>query len=228
MPTPKSNPVLQSLLIKLTCICMFVGCRTTDVNGPANQQASSAINHYSPFGQIPAHVRRVAVLPITYEDSNWHAYSSLDWINPLLLAELSKRELFEVVPISSEELKNWTDASTLRIDRTLSSSVLFKLQLEFGCDAVLFSHLQSYRPFRPMLAGWKLQLIDIRLQSAIWAADETFDASDRSISQAVRSYSKGSTVEATRIHADSNQVLLSPQYFSRFTLASLFSSMPPR
>lgn len=167
------------------------------------------------------------MLPITSEESNWHASTSTELLDQLLLTEIAKLNLFETVTISESQLSKWSNGNPLRIEERLPNSLLLKLQKELACDAVLFTHLQSYRPYKPMVAGWKLHLIDLRLQSTLWAAEETFDASDLRTANAARAHSKNNTTEK-RIFTDSDQILLSPRQFNQFTIASIFKSLPHR
>jgi hypothetical protein len=215
------------LLTLVLGILTVTGCSTTRPNTAGHASNVSIDNSFSLFEKIPQHVRRVALLPITHEVDNWHASASMPHVAPLLRTELRKLNRFETVAITQEQLTTWTGQKGIQASDILPLEILIHLQRDLGCDAVLLAHLQSYHPYKPLVVGWKFHLVDLRLQSVLWAADETYDASDESIVERAKYYSK-KTYKLVRGANDSERILLSPQHFNQFTLASILGSLPPR
>ena len=96
---------------------------------------------------------------------------------------------------------------------------------ETGCDAVLFVRLSPYHPYRPLVMGWKLKLVDSRQNSIIWAADEVFDSANNSVAKAAKTYSERQAKINQKTH-DSDRILMSPRRFGQYTLDSILISIP--
>lgn len=225
--TSKESSSFAKHVTLAVAILTIMGCSTVNRTSSSNASNVSIDNKFALFEKIPQHIRRVALLPITHEVDNWHASSSVSQIAPLLMTELKKLNRFETVAISPEQLSAWTGRKGIQASDILPLELLAKLQRDLGCDAVLLAHLQAYHPFKPLVVGWKFHLVDLRLQSVLWAADETYDASEGSIVELSTHYSK-ETYKADGGANDSERILLSPKRFNQFTLASIFGSLPPR
>src|ERR1035441_285204 len=96
---------------------------------------------------LPQTIRRVAVLPLpcSRQDANQAAGASL--LQPVLITELAKRNLFEVIPVSPQAIRALTAADGWTVDAPLPPDFFERLRLLTDCDAVVFASLTVYRPY---------------------------------------------------------------------------------
>ena len=113
----------------------------------------------APESRLPREVRRVAVLPIAGENTDPDMDFGQESLQPVLVGELNKRGLFELVVVTPEQLTQWTGKSHWSAAEKLPSQLLERLRDDLGCDAVLFARLSQYKPYPPLAMGWNLQLV---------------------------------------------------------------------
>jgi len=180
-------------------------------------------NVYVP--QKAMHVSRVAVLPISVEANDWQAAEGREILQPVLRSELSKRQRFEIVEVTPEQLAVWTGRDAWRADEVLPHFFFEKMRNELACDAVLFTHLASYHAYEPIVLGWAMKLVDGQNTQVLWAADEVFDAGRQPVAQAAEGF--GQTFRERWFHSSNQEgVLLSPRLFGQYTLGALFATLP--
>jgi hypothetical protein len=176
---------------------------------------------------LPQTIRRVAVLPLprSRDDANQAAGASL--LQPVLITELAKRNLFEVIPVSSEAIRALTAADGWTVDAPLPPDFFERLRLLTDCDAVVFASLTVYRPYPPLQTGWKIRLVDCREHQTWWAVDEVFDAGTESVAAAAESYARRSLSLPNPLLADTG-VLHSPLRFGQYAASAVAQSLPGR
>jgi hypothetical protein len=204
-----------------------IGCRTHRYATKAQVGTPSAKNAYSLFETVPPHVRRIALLPISIEPGNWYAEDGRMKLEPILHSVLGQMNRFELRPLTVTETEKWTGKKYWSADEMLPRDFFANLKRQFGCDAVLFSHLSAYHPFQPLVVGWHFTLVDTRIHSILWAVNDTFDASDKSVASSARKYYQDQILEP-KIPRDPERILLSPRRFGQFTLSSLLGLLPER
>jgi hypothetical protein len=197
-------------------------------------------NIYRRSELLPPWVKRVAVLPLTTPTSSALLSAGVDDLGTVLYAELEKSGRFEVIPVSQEQLREWTGQSGWRADEQLPLNFLDRLRENTGCDGVLFCQLIRYQPYEPLAVGWKFTLVekgetpkattaplkDPGLQ-ILWSADEVFDAGDVGVANAARAYYSQHLRNEAPL-SDSSTVLGSPSRFGQYTLNALFGTIPGR
>jgi len=176
---------------------------------------------------LPDSIRRVAVLPIpqSREDANQAAGANL--LEPVLIAELQKRNVFEVITVSSHTLQDLTGRSAWSADAALPPDFFDRLHELTACDGVVFASLTAYRPYPPLQTGWKARLVDCRSHETWWAIDEVFDAGSESVIAAAESYARTHLSEPNPLMADTG-VLHSPLRFGQYTANAVAQTLPPR
>ncbi len=177
---------------------------------------------------IPDQLRRVAVLPISVNQGDWQAAREREYLQPVLNAEFGKAKKFELVMVSPQQLRAWTGRAAWRTEEPLPDNLLGQMQAQLACDAVLFTHLHAFHAYKPMVMGWKLELVECRNQQIFWAADEVFDASDERVVRAAQKYSQQHGESWWRPLADPASILSSPRRFSQYSLSALFATLPER
>ena len=184
-------------------------------------------NLHQSAGTLPLNLRRVAVLPLTTEEKDYAAQTGCTTLEPILIAELRKRALFEVVPVSREQLRAWTGKTGWRQEDTLPEELLIKVQKQTGCDGILFDHLSVYRPYPPLAVGWRMTLIDCAEQVTHWTVDEVFDAGSPSVIKSAQAYFR-SQMSQPSVELDSTAVLTSPRRFGQYTASAALGPLPAR
>ena len=176
---------------------------------------------------MPQTIRRVAVLPLpqSREDANQAAGASL--LQPVLIAELAKRNLFDIIPVSPETLRGLTAGNGWAVDAPLPPEFFERLHQLTDCDAVVFASLTVYRPYPPLQTGWKVRLVDCRERQTWWAVDEVFDAGTESVVAAAEHYARVSLSLPNPLLADTG-VLHSPLRFGQYTANVVARTLPDR
>jgi hypothetical protein len=172
-------------------------------------------------------LKRVAILPITTVSSTEALVAGAQLMQPLVGAELEKTKRFDLVTVTSDQLRLWTGQSTWRDDEELPPNFFARLREQCGCDGVFFVQLNRYYPYSPVAIGWKLTLVDAERRSVVWKADEVFDAGDTIVANAARHYS------AEHVHIegpgdDPGVILGSPSRFGQYSLSALMATLPER
>jgi hypothetical protein len=194
-------------------------------------------NVYRRANALPPEVRRVALLPLVTTEPTGFLKDGVDALGPLVDPELEKCKRFEIVPVSREDLRQWTGRTGWRTDEPLPADFFARISEATGCDAVLFCQLIRYAPYQPVAVGWKFSLVatpetgptsTLKMRDKIiWAADEVLDAGEPGVANAARDYySQHLNNEAAS--ADATTILSSPVMFGRYTMAALFETLPAR
>ncbi|MGA3179337.1 MAG: hypothetical protein ABSF38_03220 [Verrucomicrobiota bacterium] len=184
-------------------------------------------NIYRPSPVLDPSIKRVAVLPITTVSDTETFKDGAELLQQYLGPELEKTKRFELVIVSSEQLRQWTGQETWRADEALPRNFFDELHEACGCDAVFFAQLIRYHPYQPVAVGWKLSLCQASQLKPIWAADEVFDAGDAEVANAARRYS-GQHVHIEGPLDDPAAILGSPSRFGQYSLSALLATLPER
>jgi len=166
------------------------------------------------------------MLPLACEEPGSALSESCEVLRPGLLEELIRTEKFEVVPVNSEILRRHTGRADWTGAETLPADFFSLLQREYGCDAVLFSELTTFRAYAPLTVGWRMKMVDVHTRQIIWAADEVFDAK-AAAGVGVWLIQHGRQL-ITPEFSDEWVVLNSPTRFGRYSAARLLATLPGR
>jgi hypothetical protein len=213
-------------LAAATILALGTGCRTKALTDPIIGPNYQVSNVFRKDTVLPAQVRRVAVLPLSYRESSALLVSGKDSLQPVLASELIKASRFETFFIEPAQLKQWTGREHWDAYEALPSN-LFKLLVEkTGANAILFATLSEYKPYPPMAIGWRMKLVGTDAET-LWAIEEIFDASQVAVSNSARRYDRDH-VRSNPALEDSRSVLLSPTRFGKYTLDVVLKTLPNR
>lgn len=172
---------------------------------------------------LPPALRRVAILPLTATDQDL-APETRAQLEQLLPIELNRTEQFEVVQVTPGQLRRWTGRSRWGVTDSLPADLLKRIQSQLECDAVVFAHLTAYRPYPPLVMGWKLHLVDAREGQVWWASDVIYDAGDERVAHSAVQYER--EFQTGRLPtADPATILRSPGRFGQYTLATSLGTL---
>lgn len=177
--------------------------------------------------RLPREIRRVAVLPIAAESTDPDMDFGQESLQAVLVGELNKRGLFELVVVTPEQLTQWTGKSHWSASEKLPAQLLARLHEDLGCDAVLFARLSQYKPYPPLVIGWNLQLVLVDHPQTYWAADEVFDMSEPGVAASAQQYGRRQ-FEGQEFHTNPSSISLSPRQFGQYSLAALLATLPAR
>ena len=184
-------------------------------------------NIYSKSLILDASLQRVAVLPISPVIHTEALQAGVESYQPLLQAELEKTKRFELIVVSPQQLARMTGKSVWSADEKLPEDFFDKLHEETGCSGVFFAQLTRYQPYQPLAVGWKLSLYANKDKTAVWAADELFDAGSGPVADSARDYA-AENVRYEGPLADPDAILSSPSRFGQYTLHALLTTLPAR
>jgi hypothetical protein len=177
--------------------------------------------------QMPATIRRVAVLPLPRSRGNENQTAGISLLEPVFRAELQKRNLFEVIPISFETAQELSRGASWSADAALPPDFFDRVHGLTDCDAVVFVSLTAFRAYPPLQTGWKARLVDCRTHDTWWAVDEVFDAGSESVVAAAESYARTQLSQPNPLLTDTG-VLHSPLRFGQYTANAVAQTLPSR
>ncbi len=215
------NPQSKHCLL-LTAYCslfslLLAGCATTEYI--EIDRAVPPYFHASNFFVAPeasqAMPKRVLVLPC-YGSV---AVATLGDLNQILVQELAKVKLFEVLPPTQVKIAN------RRSDQEFNLQEAGLGAREVGADGVLLTHVTSCRPHRPLVLGVAMKLWNIPKETAVWAVDETLDSQLTPVANGARNYYL-SELRAAYPTRRSDQILESPRMFFQYAFSELLNTLP--
>jgi hypothetical protein len=240
---------LTTALIVISCIVL--NCATALAGGSASAPPPPAGvvqmgNVFVSSPVLPRELKRVVLLPAACGSFSGPLSDGCQMLGPVLQAELIKTGRFEVVAADPETLRNCTGRMGWTGEEVLPSDFLDSLRQYYGCDAVLFCHLTTFRSSPPLAIGWRLKLVDAKTGDILWAADEIYDAKDAQVAKAAQRYERQQQPHQsvffhvysflawcintpTRTALDDQwNILHSPRYFGEFSAAQLLKTLPER
>jgi len=205
----------------------LTGCETASFTAVTLGQPYKPENVFLAAAQLPADLKRVAVLPLACDGRRTDLAAGRDSLGPVLTAELVKAKKFEVVEVSSDELSRLTGRADWTGEEILPAGFLDSLKKEYGCDAVLFCQLTEFHAYPPLAVGWRLRLVAVRGQKTLWAGDEQFDAGEPAVMAGALLYQRQ---EQRQLDDDTAEwlALNSPQRFGQYSIARLLDTLPAR
>lgn len=222
--------MMRNLNLFGLCVCLLLGtgCHSTEMlTDPVFGPSYVPKNVYLEPGAWLLTMRRVAILPISCDETDPAKINGCETLEPLLVMELSKSQHFECVKLQPELLKKISSRPRWSATDRLPQDLLELIGKETGCDAVLFSELTHYRPYSPLVIGWNLKLVELKTRKVLWAVDETFDAGEPAVANGARRFQMDRQ-QANPVLADSRQVLSSPRLFGQYTARTIVATLPDK
>ena len=205
---------------------VVTGCKTKSLTDPIIGPNYQVSNVFRKEAMLPAKVRRVAVLPVSYSQATADLVAGKETLEPIFHSELTKASRFETIFIKPDELKRWTGREQWDAYEELPPHLFKLLAGKSGCDAVLFPTLIKYKAYPPLIIGWRMKLV-ANDADILWAVEKIFDASEETVSNSARRYDRAH-VRNNPVLEDSRSILLSPSRFGQYTLDALLETLPNR
>jgi hypothetical protein len=182
----------------------------------------------SPPGNIyAAHLRgetlrRVALLPVFCTE---YPEQSLREIDATFQNELTKRALFEVVPVSRPEMESLFGERQFASTASLPANSLTQLRARHGVDGVFFTDLTHFSPYRPVSMGVRAKLVAASTGQIRWAFDNVFDSGNTAIAEAAKRYQVACSNQHQPLTNDGGSILLSPSRFAKFVANETYGTL---
>jgi hypothetical protein len=167
-------------------------------------------------------MRRVAVLPIDFDQEPETIPNELDLV---FHAELAKTSAFEIIPISREELRAHFGIPQLSSVQIVPGDLLARLVQDYGVDGVLFTDVTHYFPYRPIAIGVRCKLVDARTGAERWVFDHLFDSGTAPVAGAAKQFSADQESELSPIPNDGTGILDSPSQFGKYVAHETYRSL---
>ncbi len=230
LATSKERPSWTPLLVAFAVALLAMatgGCAKRSMFAQALTPSYEPSNVFREDAALPEQIRRVALLPVTVASDDGDMAFGRGTLEPIVFAEIARVRRFEVVSVTSEELRLLTGRTAWTPEEKLPIEFFEKIRDKFGVDAVLFTQLTQYRPYEPLLIGWRMKLIDADEPHILWAIDEVFDARVPTVAAAASRHLDGNPDTGSSL-SDSRSVLQSPRRFGRYTAHAVVHTMPGR
>lgn len=228
MKFPVSNFARLAAVTMLAACALLNGCSTVAtprdvVRGRGYKPENVFVN----ANALPQNVRRVTVLPLICDASDYDLTAGCTALQSVLVNEIIKTKKFEVVCSDADFVKTRTGRTDWSAEDALPPEFFNVLRDGSACDAVLFCRLTVYRPFPPLAIGWRMRLVDAQTRRTLWSADEVFDGGQQPVEDGARRHQL--TQERDPSGApDVWFVQNSPAKFGGYTAACLLATLPPR
>lgn len=178
-------------------------------------------NYFSPDA-AGTPMRRVAMLPVYHISYPDHYLRTLD---ETFEAELAKKALFEVRPVSRSQMEVLFGQRQLESTDSLPADALMRLRKLTGAEGVLFTDLTHLSPYRPLSMGVRTKLVDAATGKIRWAFDYVFDAGNTSIAEAAKRYQLLYSDQRQPLKTDGGSILLSPARFAKYVACETYASL---
>ena len=206
-------------ILSLACLAL-TACQTKHASA-VKPRPDAPQNWFLPTepGRV---MRRVAMLPIYHARLPGEILKDVD---VALTAELAKKSLFEVVPISRPEMEALINVREVASVERIPGDLFRKLRDQYGVEGVMLTDLTHYSPYRPVSIGVRSKLVDIETGRIHWASDVLLDSSNANVASAAREYQKLYCRDNFPIQGDGGTVLMSPRLFVKFAAFSNYASL---
>lgn len=215
---------LLGLLAFLFPACTSVGGRlAAKIAGPPLPPPVPDTNFFqSRLPDKSSRMVRVAMLPLSNAKFPPEA---LRHVAEALHAELSRKAIFEIVPVRGADLEAICGHRQISSVEQIPSELFDSLRERFGADGVLFTDITVFSPYRPLAIGVRAKLVDITSGAITWACDMSYDSGQPAVAETARAFQRRFSNPQRPIPDDGGSVLISPARFAKFAACAAFSSL---
>lgn len=203
---------------------LLSGCAFLEIEPPKIPAPPYVPTNHQGDARLPGDIRRVAMLPV--HGGNAADPESCAALDPVLLTALQRQVRFEVVTVSREDCRQLFGSGSVGSTDALPPGLLEKIAATYAVDAVLFTDVTVYQPYRPLTMGLRAKLATAKDVRLVWAFDEVFSGEQASMQTSVQNYYAG--VDKSAAMDVSSAVLQSPTRFGAVCADLMFRTLPPR
>src|SRR6478735_4012008 len=177
---------MKRLLFVLASALLLNGCAFLEIEVPAPAAPPYVPTNHQGDARLPRDIQRVAMLPAHGGDvADPESAAALD---PVLLTAVQRQVRFEVVTVSREDCRRLFGSGSVGSTDALPPGLLEKIAATYAVDAVLFTDITVYQPYRPLTLGFRAKLATARDVRLVWAFDEVFSGGQAAMLTSVQDY----------------------------------------
>lgn len=215
---------MKNLVVALAASLLLTGCAFLEIEVPPRPAPAYVPTNHKGDARLPHDIQRVAMLPAHGGDvADPESAAALD---PVLLTALQRQVRFEVVTVSREDCRRLFGSGSVGSTDALPPGLLEKIAATYAVDAVLFTDITVYQPYRPLTLGFRAKLATARDVRLVWAFDEVFSGGQAAMLTSVQDYYAG--VDKSAAMDVSSAVFQSPTRFGAVAADLMFRTLPPR
>ena len=213
-------PIFLSVwLLLINCGCRHVGESVSNSLTPSYKPTN-----FLSIPRLPDNLRRVADLPLYFEDGTSREIETVDGI---FSTALRRTLVSEVASVSHSWLDSRFQVEQLSPSEPLPTGIFAAVRKVYDADAVLFTEITHFRPYRPIAIGVRSSLVDLESGQVIWAFDDLFDSGEPSVSAGAKRFHLAHSRNVYPLHS-AEVVLQSPTFFSKYVAYEMFRTLPER
>ncbi|WP_415908143.1 hypothetical protein [Oleiharenicola sp. Vm1] len=214
------------LLLPLAATLWLAGCEITpDLADPVRYGPFYTPRNFAGEKRLPAEVRRVLVLPVSLGAiAPEETAAALDGV---IVRALQDQQRFEVVALPRGECQRLFGAPEFSSTAALPHGMIEQIATRYAVDAVLFTDITVYQPYRPQAIGLRSKLATVRDVRLVWTFDEVISASDPAVANSARRRPVQAAQGRDPVDL-SPGTLLSPTRYAAFAADEMFRTLPPR
>lgn len=174
------NPMMNFRPLLLFLLLQFIllsGCVRYVMN-------ESAPNSY--YLNPSKNLKRVGRVALVELKNNSSVHQISPEITDSLFQELQKRQIFGVTRIRQDD-PAWRSLQ-LESGMDYTFEELAQIRKTLKSDAIFMGKITSFEPYPHMAVGLRLQLIDLADGQLIWALEQVWDTTDKTIQSRIESY----------------------------------------
>lgn len=216
---------LSFFLLMLSAALIFSSCATVQKKVERKKIPPYQPTNVWTVGKLSYQFKRVALLPIYYEDRQMN---KIDEFDQIFRAELSKQNSFEVRSLSREEMDYIFGKEHFSSVGELPQNLLQKLYDEYGVDGLILTDITEYNPYTPISVGVRSKLVHVQSGEVIWSFDNTYDGGSRAVQLAIEDFHHLEDRNVKPGHVLTGGILQSPRQFAKFVASSTYKTIPQR
>jgi hypothetical protein len=214
------------LILPLAATLWLAGCQITpDVRDPVRYGPFYTPKNFAAEKRLPAELRRVLVLPVSI--GSLAPEETAATMDGVVATALQEAQRFEVVTLPRAECQRLFGAAEFASTAALPHGMLEQLATRYAVDAVLFTDITAYQPYRPQTIGLRGKLATVKDVRLVWTFDEIISASDPAVANSARRRPVAAAQGRGPVDL-SPGTLLSPTRFAGFAADEMFRTLPPR
>jgi len=206
---------MKNLKILLLLAVTFVsGCEIYDANKASD-------NYYLNPDKDLANIGRVTLIELANE-SSFPAISS-DATEALSQA-IQKKSLFGLSAISQSD-SAWRSLQ-LDMDSSYTLTQLSAIRDSLNSDALLIGTVTTFKPYPHMTIGLRLKMLDLTDGQLIWATEQIWDSTDKTVENRIKSYYDGNIFRSATLGEQLGTI--SSLKFIKFVAHEVSQTMKPK
>ncbi|HHT9126884.1 MAG TPA: hypothetical protein ACFYD6_13870 [Candidatus Brocadiia bacterium] len=202
------------LIILLMCNIGITGCSFMRAQEPL------VVSYIKSDELYKSNIRRVIVIPFAYESDREEVVKE---VTESITIELQKTGDLDVV-LPYENISLLLEGRQLWDKGSINSEILTEARKRFGADAIISGAITHYKPYKPLILGLKLGMINTDTGSLLWSFDGVFDSNDTKVTNMAKSYFEKSSQKKLSIYGWEIMLLSMGQY-TRFVANQIVSTL---